>query len=102
MSAFGRSRKDVVSRSCGFVRHGCPSPAAALQSSDRSPNPASIGVAAMRSRLLVLCLVIAVPQLAAAQQYPHVAPTDPLTPDEERKTFKLPPGFEAQLVASEP
>lgn len=32
----------------------------------------------------------------------HVAPTDAKTPAEERATFKLPPGFEAQLVASEP
>src|SRR5215470_4197539 len=28
--------------------------------------------------------------------------TDPLTPEQERKTFHLPPGFEIQLVASEP
>jgi putative heme-binding domain-containing protein len=31
-----------------------------------------------------------------------IAPTNAKTPEEERKTFKLPPGFEAQLVASEP
>ncbi len=37
-----------------------------------------------------------------AQQYPHIAPTEPKSPAEELKTFKLPPGFEAQLVASEP
>ena len=30
-----------------------------------------------------------------------LAPTDPLSPA-ERKAFRLPPGFEAQLVASEP
>ena len=28
--------------------------------------------------------------------------TDPLTPEEERETFVLPPGFEVQLVAAEP
>jgi putative heme-binding domain-containing protein len=28
--------------------------------------------------------------------------TDPLTPEQERKAFHLPPGFEVQLVASEP
>src|SRR5437667_6675594 len=28
--------------------------------------------------------------------------TEPLTPEQERKAFHLPPGFEAQLVASEP
>lgn len=31
-----------------------------------------------------------------------VRPTDPLTPAEQQKQFKLPPGFEIQLVASEP
>ncbi len=31
-----------------------------------------------------------------------VARTDPLSPDEERKKFQLPPGFEAELVAAEP
>jgi putative heme-binding domain-containing protein len=33
---------------------------------------------------------------------PPVAPTDPLTPAEEQKQFKLPAGFEIQLVAAEP
>src|SRR5262245_42251699 len=33
---------------------------------------------------------------------PVVAPTEPRPPAEEKKLFKLPPGFEAQLVASEP
>lgn len=34
---------------------------------------------------------------------PHLmAPTDPRPPAEERKHFTLPPGFDAQLVASEP
>jgi putative heme-binding domain-containing protein len=32
----------------------------------------------------------------------HVRETDPLTPDEELKTFVLPKGFEIQLVASDP
>src|SRR5688572_964326 len=31
-----------------------------------------------------------------------VRPTDPLTPAEQQKKFKLPPGFEIQLVAAEP
>ncbi len=31
-----------------------------------------------------------------------VARTEPLSPDEERKKFHLPPGFEAELVAAEP
>jgi putative heme-binding domain-containing protein len=33
---------------------------------------------------------------------PNIAPTDPLTPDEERKTLRVPEGFEVQLVAAEP
>lgn len=32
----------------------------------------------------------------------HIRETDPLPPDEERKTFVLPEGFEIQLVASDP
>jgi putative membrane-bound dehydrogenase-like protein len=32
----------------------------------------------------------------------HIRSTDPLTPEEERLGFKLPPGFEIQLFASEP
>ena len=39
------------------------------------------------------------PAIAIAQ---NVAPTDALSPAEQRKKFKLPPGFEIQLVASEP
>ncbi len=31
-----------------------------------------------------------------------VRPTDPLTPEEERKSFQVPDGFEVQLVAAEP
>ena len=31
-----------------------------------------------------------------------VAPTEARSPEEERRAFKLPPGFEAQLVAAEP
>src|SRR6266545_2359800 len=31
-----------------------------------------------------------------------MAPTDPLSPEAERKQFKVPEGFEVQLVASEP
>ncbi len=33
---------------------------------------------------------------------PLVVETDPLTPDQQRAEFHLPPGFEIQLVASEP
>ncbi|VTS08136.1 PVC-type heme-binding CxxCH protein [Tuwongella immobilis] len=37
-----------------------------------------------------------------AQANPNVATTPKLSPAEEQKQFRLPPGFEAQLVASEP
>jgi len=37
-----------------------------------------------------------------ADASPPVAPTEALTPEEERGKFKLSPGFEIQLVASEP
>ena len=33
---------------------------------------------------------------------PHIAATDPLRPEDEIKKIKLPPGFELQLVASDP
>src|ERR1700733_3565625 len=33
---------------------------------------------------------------------PNIASTDPRTPADEVKCFKLPPGFEVQLVAAEP
>src|SRR5436853_507402 len=39
---------------------------------------------------------------APAAEPPFIAPTGPRTPAEEAKAFHLPPGFEAQLVASEP
>ena len=31
-----------------------------------------------------------------------VAPTEPLSPQEQQRRFHLPPGFEIQLVAAEP
>lgn len=48
---------------------------------------------------LVLCLVVAAGQAAAA---PLVVETDPLTPEQQRALFHLPPGFEIQLIVSEP
>ena len=33
---------------------------------------------------------------------PNIAPSEHLTPEQEKATFHLPPGFEMQLVASEP
>ncbi|HEY1858906.1 MAG TPA: HEAT repeat domain-containing protein [Gemmataceae bacterium] len=55
---------------------------------------------------LVLALLVA--GVVMSQDKPadplaeHIAPTDPLKPEDEVKTFHLPSGFEAQLVASEP
>ena len=37
-----------------------------------------------------------------AQVRPHVVPEGPLSPAEQLAKFHLPPGFEIQLVASEP
>ena len=58
----------------------------------------------MRSRFrpvhaVAVSLYICACTFAAA---PLVAPSGPLTPQEQIKKFKLPPGFEIQLVASEP
>jgi putative heme-binding domain-containing protein len=59
-------------------------------------------------RSVTLCLsVLALGFLAAAahpqaRPDPNVAATPHRTPEEERKLFRLPPGFEAQLVAAEP
>ncbi|HEX6985013.1 MAG TPA: hypothetical protein VF170_06530, partial [Planctomycetaceae bacterium] len=50
-----------------------------------------------------LALLASLSPLALLAQDPTlVAPTDPLPPEEQRKLFRLPPGFEIQLVASEP
>jgi putative membrane-bound dehydrogenase-like protein len=46
-----------------------------------------------------LCLAALCTNLSAG---PLVAPTEPLTPQEQIAKFHLPPGFEIQLVASEP
>jgi putative heme-binding domain-containing protein len=52
---------------------------------------------------LTLALFFLIPASALAQPEPPViAPTDAKTPAEEGALFKLPPGFAAQLVASEP
>ena len=49
---------------------------------------------------LALAALFALAVPAVAQE--HIAKSDPKTPADEKKSFKLPPGFEAQLVASEP
>ena len=59
----------------------------------------------MHFRILLLLLPIVSVLLAAEKKDPFaelVRPTEPLTPEQERAAFHLPPGFEIQLVASEP
>ena len=59
---------------------------------------------------LALAIWASFPQLGQAQNDPGnnpgridlVAPTEALSPDQEKATFTLPPGFEAQLVVAEP
>lgn len=52
------------------------------------------------SRLLSIAALLLWAASSTAQS--HIAPTEALSPADERAKFKLPPGFEAQLVASEP
>src|SRR5207253_2333265 len=58
---------------------------------------------------VVLSLVFITSSITAQQKekpkWPpsqHVAATDPLRPEEQKKKIKLPPGFELQLVAADP
>jgi putative heme-binding domain-containing protein len=49
--------------------------------------------------------LLAAPGLSQNKADPYaanIAPTDPRSPADERKAFRLPPGFEMQLVAAEP
>lgn len=55
----------------------------------------------MTSRVLSLCVALAISTIVQAQA-PLVAPTNWKSPQDEKKGFKLPKGFEAQLVASDP
>src|SRR5262245_43444594 len=58
-----------------------------------------------RRFLLPLAMLVATLTGLALSQVPKVelvASTEARTPEEEKKGFHLPPGFEAQLVASEP
>ncbi|MBN9521610.1 c-type cytochrome [bacterium] len=56
----------------------------------------------MRPLALAAAAVLALAPPAAAQAPELVASTGPLSPAEELAGFRLPPGFVAQLVASEP
>jgi putative heme-binding domain-containing protein len=55
---------------------------------------------AVHRLLPILLALLLLPRLVAAQ--PPVATTEPLSPAEEQRKFKLPPGFEIELVAAEP
>ncbi|QVL31986.1 c-type cytochrome [Telmatocola sphagniphila] len=50
-------------------------------------------------RCLILLFATTFPVYA---QQEHIAPAAPLLPEQAQKKFKVPPGFEVQLVASEP
>ena len=52
--------------------------------------------------LCCLCGSLLLPASADEVQHPLVVETEPLTPEEQLKRFKLPPGFEIELVAAEP
>ncbi len=54
------------------------------------------------SQLMITSIVVCMTWSVRVFAGPPVAPTDPLTPEEQRTKFKLPPGFEIQLVAAEP
>ena len=57
----------------------------------------------IRSLTVVLGLFLLSPAARAADPFEeNIRPTEPLTPEQEQKTFHLPPGFEIQLVAAEP
>ena len=59
----------------------------------------------MNLRILPLLVVFTLRSVAAEKKDPFaelVRSTEPLTPEQERAAFHLPPGFEIQLVASEP
>jgi hypothetical protein len=78
--------------------------------SEASSRAASSGVAftvALNLKLLFLACSFIVfngieTRLASAQEPKLVAETEPRSPEEQRKLFHLPPGFEIQLVAAEP
>jgi putative heme-binding domain-containing protein len=57
--------------------------------------------AAVRPAALAFLLVAGLAR-AADPYETHIAKTPPRTPDEERKCFHLPPGFDIELVAAEP
>ena len=59
-------------------------------------------VAAVHWSVLALVLGCGWHSGLVAQEVPLVAPGEALSPQEQQKLFRLPPGFEIQLIASEP
>src|SRR5262245_28577781 len=55
-----------------------------------------------RNLYLLVALAAIITNIALAAEPPLVAPGEHRSPADELKAFKLPPGFEAQLVAAEP
>ena len=55
-----------------------------------------------RRRNLPMLFTLAVAVFVPSAYGQHIAPTAALSPAEQQKKFHLPPGFEIQLVASEP
>jgi putative heme-binding domain-containing protein len=56
-------------------------------------------------RFAICCaagLLLVLAPLPGRSRDPNVASTPPRTPEDERRAFHLPPGFEVQLVAAEP
>ncbi|MFO1095972.1 MAG: hypothetical protein U0992_22100 [Planctomycetaceae bacterium] len=56
----------------------------------------------MRRLAIVLLSNLVVAASACAAPPPLVVETDPLRPEEERKLFHLPPGFEIELIVADP
>jgi putative heme-binding domain-containing protein len=77
-----------------------------------APTRHPLSEALMRSTILFVAALVTILAAGLARTQdkapkpppppPDIAPGDPKTPAEERKTFSLPPHFEVQLVASEP
>src|SRR5436190_1698220 len=63
-----------------------------------------MNVGVVRVVFLLTAIVLVGPYLAHSQEppNPNVASTPPRSPEEERQSFHVPPGFEVQLVAAEP
>src|SRR5438477_2927035 len=56
----------------------------------------------LTASLFAIVLFIPHQSRSAPKPDPNIASTGPRTPDDEKKAFHLPPGFEIQLVAAEP